>query len=80
MQVGALSERHLALDRRATHEATLTVVKLGSTVHSGAVIPDHEVTDPPLVSVDELRLGSELTDLYYQAAPLVLRHTFHSAR
>jgi hypothetical protein len=41
----------------------LPVVERTSAVHRGAIVPDHEVTDPPGMAVDELRLGRVLRQI-----------------
>src|SRR5215475_5874765 len=44
------------------------VVEAPRPVHGGAVVPDHEVTDPPDMAIDELRPGGVLGELAQEQA------------
>jgi hypothetical protein len=52
-----LEEASIALDGRSHHVTTIIrSVVIDRAMHGGAVIPKHNVSDAPLVPVDELRL------------------------
>jgi len=75
------SERRIALDQDALHDAALAhrIVDVDA-VHGGAVVPHHEVADPPLVRVDELALGRGFGQVQQQRLGLGLGHAEDRAR
>src|SRR5437660_11909707 len=62
----------LDIERRHTTEfaAVLRVVKRPRTMHGGAVVPNHEVSDAPRVAVDELRLRGVFHEVTQEESPL----------
>ena len=41
-----------------------------ATMHRAAVVPDYQIADPPLVAVDEFRLGGVGVEIEEQQTPL----------
>src|SRR6266853_755417 len=58
--------------RGAAQIARLILVMRAAAVHRVAIIPDHEIADPPFMAVDELRLGREIAEVVQQEP--ALRH------
>src|SRR5262249_59843998 len=50
------------------------IVELGSPVHRAAIVPHHEIVDPPAMGIDELPLRRVRGQLIDQCATLVLGH------
>src|SRR5437868_8434842 len=68
------SERHVAADRAAVHEAlvALVIVRRGG-VQGRAIVPEDEVADAPAVAVDESVAGGVPVELIEQPAAFVGR-------
>src|SRR3989442_2607001 len=78
---GGLSDgRTVALERRAAHVARLVDRERPGAVHGLAVVPHHQVADPPLGGVDEIPLGRMLDQVAQEQARLPPRPAQERAR
>src|SRR6266446_3613153 len=73
-ELGADRGERGLLDIESRHAAELAailhVVERPRAMHGGAIVPDHQVADPPFVTVDELPLGRVLRQVAQHQTPL----------
>src|SRR5205085_282364 len=70
---GLFHGRRVAGDGGAAHVADLALVEAAHPVHDLAVVPHDQIVLPPLMGIDELRLGRVFRQVAQQGAGFRLR-------